>query len=146
MQKNKVSELLSKLEKIEWVFFFTANGNQLALDWQREFKYYNYNGDIKSFHVDFYYEDETGAIKVAIECDDSSHKNRQVEDKLRDDTLKMQGIKVFRFNTKDITWNCLKCVNEVKAYIFSQKEILQRASFTRKFNETDGGQIKIRIS
>lgn len=145
MQKQTVSELFKNLDKLEWVFFFTANGNNLVLESQKEFKYYHYKGGIKSFHVDFYYEDETGAIKVAIECDDSSHKNRQEEDELRDKTLELQGIKVFRFNTKEILWNCLKCVDEVKGYINQQKDFLKQSSYKRKFEETDGGQIRIRI-
>jgi very-short-patch-repair endonuclease len=146
MQKTNDACVLNGLQKIEWVFAFTANGNQLILESQKEFKYYHYDGTVKSICADFYYEDETGAIKVAIECDDISNKNRLEEDELRDKTLEMQGIKVFRFNTKEISWNCLKCVNEVKAYIMEQKDFLKEVSYNRKFEEADGGKISIRIN
>ena len=146
MQKTNDACVLNGLQKIEWVFAFTANGNQLILESQKEFKYYHYDGTVKSICADFYYEDETGAIQVVIECDDSTHRLRVKEDAMRDSTLASKGIKVFRFKTREITWNCLKCVNEVKKYIEDQKEILKKQSHDLKFKERSGEEINVRVS
>lgn len=119
---------------IEWPFFFTANGKHLTLEWQKKFSYYRSNGIIQDIHCDFYYEDKTSDIKIVIECDDISHKNKTIEDQIRDTMLiEQKGInKVFRFKARDIIWNCSSCIGEVKDYIKNKKIKLRKNAYDRK--------------
>ena len=120
---------------IETPFFHVARWNGLneGFEWQKEFKYYNTKGEIKRFHVDFYYEDETGAIKLAIECDDTSHnqEKQKKNDAIRDDYLRSIGIKVLRFPSKEIWRNCEECVKKVLRTIAEERQILIEKSQNR---------------
>ncbi len=128
--------VLDHSKTIEWAFFFTANGNNLNLEWQKQFSCYTSNGGTQTISCDFYYEDNTGDIKIAIECDDITHKTKTVQDAIRDEMLTEQkGVKVFRFPAKEIIWNCLKCVNEVKMFIHRKRKELEKKSYNRKFKQ-----------
>ena len=143
-RKQYEQYVLTSAKGLEWSFFFTANGHNLELEWRKKIWYHHYNKTVKHITVDFFYQDTTGDIKIAIECDDSSHLNTKIEDAVRDKNLEDKGIKVFRFSTKEITWNCAACVEKVKKFIENERRKHQIKSYERKF--TNGSIKKIKVS
>lgn len=120
---------------IEYPLYQLARKNKIELEWQKEIKYYDENGNIKSFKCDFYYEDLTGDIKIAIECDGKAHNDeeRKNNDFLRDETLRSKGICVLRFKSWQIWENGQDCINKILKNIKQIKNDLLNQPKERKF-------------
>lgn len=110
---------------IERIFFETARMNGLHIEWQKRINYRNEKNQVRKIHVDFYYQDLTGDIKIVIECDGKSHKEelRKCNDQIRDDYLLHQkGCYIYRFKSNDIYNSPLSLVEKIKNYISDWKD------------------------
>ena len=84
---------------------------------------------IKSRHVDFVvYDPQTGYTIVAIELDDKSHENRQMQDNIKNIAMKSAGIPFFRqkvqkeYSTEEIKRKIYEACNPPEAQPASRKE------------------------
>jgi very-short-patch-repair endonuclease len=68
---------------------------------------------IDNYIVDFYCKD----LNLAIEVDGESHYGREEKDKLKDKRLKELGVRVLRFDDRDIIYKLDKVIESIEDWI-----------------------------
>lgn len=61
--------------------------------------------------------------RIVIEIDSSFHRNRKSYDKMRDTIMSLYGIRVLRFQAKDIMKNKVKVLRKIRRAVLSRKDL-----------------------
>ena len=121
----------------EKTFFQAALEAGLQFECQKEFPYIAADNTQRNKTVDFYWENESKQIKIAVECDGVQHHKTRKQDSMRDDDLRDRGVVVFRFSAQRILEKADACVQRVQDYIVIQEEILSLRAKARKIVYAD---------